>query len=213
MFRDFRNKSRHDGVAIALAWPETKCRQAGAWYDTLMKWAGVNKKGYYKVGHAAVVLISAQDGICHYFDFGRYHAPAGWGRVRDKETDHDLKIKLTAELSHNLKLLNYKEIYSEIQSNDSCHGTGVLHSAYCPVHFDRAFQTAVNIQDSSPHKYGPFVLSGTNCSRFVRTVILAGNPTPKMALPLSIPPTITPSPMTNIYALSNRFSNSPGEKL
>ena len=56
--------TKHDGFAIALAWPETLCKQAGAWYDYLLYYAGINRKGYYKVGHAAVVLVDDETQSC-----------------------------------------------------------------------------------------------------------------------------------------------------
>ena len=87
------------GIAIALAWPETWCKEAGSWYDRFMKIIGISKNGYYRVGHAAVVLVDTNSGRCHYFDFGRYHCPKGYGRIRDAETDHDLKIITQARFS------------------------------------------------------------------------------------------------------------------
>jgi hypothetical protein len=79
------------GFALALAWPETLCKQAGSWYDYHMHYLGINKKGYYKVGHSALVLVNQSSGNCQYFDFGRYHAPHGLGRVRSERTDNDLR--------------------------------------------------------------------------------------------------------------------------
>jgi len=46
------------GFAIALAWPETNCKNAGSWYDELMELLGISKNHHYKVGHAALILIS-----------------------------------------------------------------------------------------------------------------------------------------------------------
>ena len=38
-----------NGFAIAIAWPETLCKQASAWYDALLHHLSINKEGYYKV--------------------------------------------------------------------------------------------------------------------------------------------------------------------
>ena len=51
----FRNKN--SGLAIALAWPQTYCKQPGSWYDPVTEWLGINKNNYYRAGHAATVLI------------------------------------------------------------------------------------------------------------------------------------------------------------
>jgi len=80
-------------IAIILAWPETICKQTNAWYDGLMNKLKISKNGYYKVGHAAIVLVNSKKGEAHYFDFGRYHSPKGQGRVRDISTDYDLWVE------------------------------------------------------------------------------------------------------------------------
>ena len=40
-------------------------------------------------------------GNLRYFDFGRYHAPKDFGRVRDVETDGDVTIKTIAKIEKN----------------------------------------------------------------------------------------------------------------
>ena len=72
---------------ITIAWPEGMTASAGAWYDKIL-----SNKGKYRVGHAAIVLIDSETKKSYYFDFGRYHTPPGFGRVRDVETDPDLAI-------------------------------------------------------------------------------------------------------------------------
>ena len=46
----------------------------------------------YRVGHSAIILINNELESINYFDFGRYHTPNGFGRVRDEVTDPDLKF-------------------------------------------------------------------------------------------------------------------------
>lgn len=189
-----------NGFAIAIAWPETLCKQPGSWYDAPMQWIGVNKDNYYKVGHAAVVLINAS-GKCHYFDFGRYHAPFQYGRVRDAETDHDLEIKTQAVVRED-EVVNFSEILSELYFNSSCHGSGTLHASYCKINFGKAHNKAKMMQ-RAPIPYGPFKVNGTNCSRFVNTVILAGKPGLLYRFLLNYPKTLSPTPIGNVMALSN----------
>ena len=102
----------HNGIAIVLAWPETLCKQAGSWYDPVLQWVSINKNNYYKIGHAAIVLVDSKTGDCHYFDFGRYHAPYQHGRVRSAVTDHDLEIKTKASVNANSQLENLKKFYT-----------------------------------------------------------------------------------------------------
>lgn len=193
----------YNGFAIALAWPETMCRQAGAWYDPLMRLTGISKNYYYKVGHAAVILIESHSGKCHYFDFGRYHAPHGHGRVRDAETDYDLIIQTKAQFNSKHQITNFVEILAELQKNPSCHGTGQLHAAYCKITFEGAYKKAKQMQENSPHRYGPFIWKGTNCSRFVRTTILAGKPALKHLIKIQLPLTVSPSPKGNVKGLDD----------
>ncbi len=195
--------TNQNGFAIAIAWPETLCKQAGAWYDPLMQITGLSKNFYYKVGHAAVVLIENKTGRCNYFDFGRYHAPFGYGRVRDMETDHDLIIHTKAVYNNEWKIENFTEILAELQQNKSCHGTGKLHASYCSINFESAYRNAKKMQHESPYKYGPFVWNGTNCSRFVRTTILNGKPSIFYHLKVKIPLTISPTPLGNVKQLTN----------
>jgi len=192
------------GFAIALAWPETFCKQAGAWYDNFLNIISVSKNHHYKVGHAAIILVNDQNGKCFYFDFGRYHAPYGFGRVRNEETDHDLGINTKAIISKTGIIKNLIEILKELFYKQSCHGTGRIHAAYCRINFKKAFKTAKEWQAKSPSKYGPFIWNGTNCSRFVRTIILSGNPSLRNFIRLSLPLSITPTPIGNVRSLNQQ---------
>ncbi len=87
---------KYDGVAIAVAWPQFVGKQTGSWYDTPMRWLGINRDFHYKVGHAALILVNCHTGICHHLDCGRYHAPFQYGRVRDASTDFDVSIRAKA---------------------------------------------------------------------------------------------------------------------
>ena len=190
------------GFVIALAWPDTYCKQAGAWYDGLMNFFGIAKNNYYKVGHAALVLVNGTSGDCHYYDFGRYHAPFGHGRVRNHETDFDLELSIKAQINEQNQIENFSSILKNIFKNPACHGTGKLCASYCSVDYAAALEKAEKMQFHSPHAYGPFVYSGTNCSRFVRTVILAGKPPLKYLFKLAFPITFSPTPSTNVEALA-----------
>ena len=197
---------KHTGFAIALAWPQTFCKQPGSWYDPLALRIGLNKNHYYKVGHAALVLVDTKTGTCFYFDFGRYHAPYQHGRVRSAETDHELTMKTIPDFSpHNSNLLNYREILGEIQNNKACHGEGILYAAYCPVNFQAAFKKAIEMQQISPIPYGPFRIHGSNCSRFVNTVIRAGRPAWKYRFRLKYRVWLTPTPMNNVNSLDYKL--------
>ncbi|NJK93769.1 MAG: hypothetical protein HC905_01520 [Bacteroidales bacterium] len=199
-------QSKHTGFAIALAWPQTYCKQPGTWYDPITLFLGVNRNNYYKVGHAALVLIDSNSQEAHYFDFGRYHAPYKHGRVRSAETDHDLEVKTIPRLLANGETIeNYNDILQELQTNPACHGEGELHASYCPVNFEKAYAKAREMQENSPIPYGPFRLRGSNCSRFVNTAILAGKPDFRYRFNLKYRVPLTPTPMSNVNALEHQY--------
>lgn len=206
-------KTKNNGYAIALAWPETYCKQAGAWYDPLTFYLGINANHHYKVGHAAVILVNGRSGKCHYFDFGRYHAPFGYGRIRNQTTDDDLKISTKAIISDAGSIVNIHKILSELYHNPSCHGSGIIHATYAKIRFDLAFNTALKMQQRNPWKYGPFIRKGTNCSRFVRTIILSGKPRLLKALRLRFPLTLSPTPKGNVRSLDNMRILHPEKNL
>ena len=118
---------------IMLAWPEGYVRAAGAWYD---KFFSIN--GKYRVGHSAAVLINSKEGKAYYFDFGRYHTPQGYGRVRDEETDPDLVLPDINIKSD--KIVNLNDILVFLSKLKSTHGEGRL---YASVLSDVAFLTLI----------------------------------------------------------------------
>lgn len=193
------------GIAVALAWPSTYCKQPGAWYDIITNMLGFSPHHFYQVGHAALILINKKTRNCHYYDFGRYHAPFQHGRVRSEKTDPGLKIHTQAQLDQTGKtVINLDEILTELQHNEECHGDGALHASYCPVNFEKAIQKATILQDKSPIPYGPFQYGGSNCSRFVNDTIAAGSPPWIHWFKLRFLVWFTPTPMNNIQALQNR---------
>jgi hypothetical protein len=194
-----------NGFAVALAWPESFCKTAGAWYDILPRMLGILKNGYYQVGHAALILIDPATGHCSYYDFGRYHAPYGHGRVRSAKSDPELAVLTRAMFSEDGEMvLNYQDILQEVHNNKACHGDGKLYASISKVNYTRAHSKADKMQRLSPIKYGPFLLKATNCSRFVNTVLLAGNPGWMERFKLIFVRPLTPTTMTNVNALNKK---------
>ena len=197
--------NRQTGFAIAIAWPETYCKQSGSWYDRIMKFLNISENHYYKVGHAALVLINSETKKCHYFDFGRYHAPYQHGRVRSEITDHGLKVNTLAQFSEDGQSIeNFIEILTELQLNPECHGEGALHASYCKLDFEKSYQKAIQLQQRSPIAYGPFKYNGSNCSRFVNNSLSAGKPGLKSNIKLKYLIFFTPTPLNNVNSLQNK---------
>jgi hypothetical protein len=153
------------------------------------------------VGHSAVLLVEKQSGNCHYFDFGRYHSPKGKGRVRSKETDHDLTVHTKAIIRQN-QVENLDLIVEELSFNESTHGQGDLLASLTEIDFDKAMQLVKKRQSKTFTDYGPFILKGTNCSRFVQSVLLAGKPKLTNRVKLQFPYMVTPTPLYLVKCLS-----------
>lgn len=196
--------TKHNGMAIAIAWPEFIGKQPGSWYDTPMRWLGHNKKFQYKVGHASLILVDVASGNCSYFDCGRYHAPYQHGRIRDVATDANLEIHTKALISDH-KINNIDALLNEVQSNKSSFGMGPLYASYCPVNFHLAYTTIKKMQSKGAIPFGPFVINGINCCRFVRAGILAGNPAFKYQFRLRYLWPFKPMPITNVAFLSDKI--------
>jgi len=184
---------------ITLAWPEGMVAAPGSWYDKI-----ASHEGKYRVGHSAIVLINAKTQKSHYFDFGRYHTPKGYGRVRDAETDEDLSL-IDAEIRHG-NLLNLKDILIQLSIMKSTYGEGKMYaSLITEVNFDNAFSAAKILQKKGMLAYGPFTRKGTNCSRFVASLIKSSNPTFIKKLRLRFPFCISPSPKRNVSISNNHY--------
>lgn len=184
---------------ITLAWPEGVITAAGAWYDFFCA-----TNGKYRVGHSAIVLINSTTKKAHYFDFGRYHTQEGYGRVRDLETDPDTYI-IDAKITDG-EINNIKEILLHLSEMKSTHGEGKLYASLISnVDFNSGFEYAKNIQNKGMLPYGPFVRTGTNCSRFVAKVIEASGPPLIKKLRLKYPFCISPSPKRNVCIVNNHY--------
>jgi hypothetical protein len=184
---------------ITLAWPEGMVKASGAWYDNIL-----SQDGKYRVGHSALALVNSTTNKVHYFDFGRYHTPEGYGRVRDIETDQDTAV-IDAEISEN-KIVNIDEILLDLSQMKATHGEGKMYAAVLSVvDFKLAFNKAKGIQKKGMVPYGPFVRPGTNCSRFVAKVINASGPSFIKKLRLKYPFCISPSPKRNVCITNHHY--------
>jgi hypothetical protein len=184
---------------ITLAWPEGMVMSAGSWYDKVFA-----KNGKYRVGHSAMLLVNGETQETHYFDFGRYHTPLGYGRVRDKVTDPDLKI-MDAVITSS-ELVNIEDILIQLSEMKATHGEGKMYASLIDnIDFDNAYKTAKDMQSKGMLSYGPFVRPGTNCSRFVASVIKASRPSFIKRLRLKYPFCISPSPKRNVCITNHHY--------
>ena len=196
---------QNDSIII-LAWPQTPAKVIGRWYDPITKWAGYIKDGYYKAGHAAAVLVDHSSGELHYFDFGRYHMPSKLGRARNKVTDPGLHIKTKPIITNENNILNIEDIIIELNNNKVCHGIGPLYASVLEnVSFKHAYDFAIGIQNKDAVPYGPYNISGTNCSRFITSIAKKSKPSGKIKFRLSASILLTPLTKANVFACNNVY--------
>ena len=185
---------------IVLAWPEGEVTAAGAWYDPLF-----STDGKYRVGHSALILINSENKELLYFDFGRYHTPTGFGRVRDKETDPDIDIPISAKIENN-RIKNIEEILIHTRNKKANHGEGKLYASVLKnINFISSYTFAKKIQEKGIIPYGPFVPKGSNCSRFVSATIRKSNPNLIKSLRLQFPFSLSPSPKRNVSISNHNY--------
>ena len=187
-------------LIIVLAWPEGMVAAAGGWYDKVL-----STNGKYRVGHSALILVNTATNQLNYFDFGRYHSPFGFGRVRDLETDPDISLKSKPIISGN-SIDNIMEILLEISNLKATHGHGTLYASILKnIDFNKAYEKAKEMQNMGLISYGPVVLTGTNCSRFVASIMRASKPHCLTKLRLRLPFCLSPSPKRNISIANSSY--------
>ena len=192
------------GTIIPLAWPDTPVIKEGKWYDGIMRKLGFLKNGFYKAGHAALVLVNHETEEFHYFDFGRYQTPKKHGRVRSSFTDPDL-ILHTQPIIKADKIDNIKELMQELSSLEATHGEGrLIASTIFVKNVHKAFDKAKQMQKREAIIYGPFNIGGTNCSRFVAQTAKASNLGLVKNLLIRIPYTVTHTTITNVKIINDK---------
>ena len=188
---------------IVLAWPDTKVICEGKWYDRPMRWVGAIKDGYYNAGHAAFLLINNTSGDIQYFDFGRYHTPMKYGRVRSKLTDPDIEMKHKASINNGV-ITNLEEVLLERYNNKACHGNGRLTAAIVKnINYEKAYNKVIQMQTREAIPYGPFELRGTTCSRLVAQTVLVSTKDWLTKLLIIFPYTVSATPRSNNKVLND----------
>lgn len=192
------------GTIIPLAWPDTPVIKEGKWYDRIMTFLGFLKNGFYKAGHAALVLVNHETEEFHYFDFGRYQTPNKHGRVRDSWTDPDLTLNTKPRIKNN-KVQNIGELMNELANLEATHGEGRLIASMLQVDdVEKALKKAKDIQSREAVIYGPFNIGGTNCSRFVAQTAKASNLGAIKNILIRFPYTITHTTITNVKIINEK---------
>jgi hypothetical protein len=192
-----------NSAVIPLAWPELTARGPEKIWRVLRK-VRVVKNVNFKVGHAAMVV--ALDHEFHYFDFGRYITPLGFGRARSAETDPKLALNLIPEWSNDGKLLNSEALFQELEDiKIATHGDGPM---FASVHYEaniiKLLSYVKSVIDLGYTRYNAFQTKDSNCARFVAKSLLAGwSKESHYRGRFKTPITIAPTPYFNVVAAAS----------
>lgn len=169
------------------------------WFSPFLHFIGIGKKNYVRAGHAAIVLINKETGKIEYYDYGRYVAPDSYGRVRSKETDHELDFQLKAKIVND-EIENLDEILQFLGTHPSLtHGEGKLLASVCnEVDYKKAKLYIAKMQKAYFIRYAVFIKKASNCSRFVTTTLIASVTNNKIRKRLKQSTYFSPSTIGNV---------------
>ena len=161
-------------IILTLAYPDTIVMVADEWYSPYLRFLGVGKKNYLRAGHAALVLIDKATSILEYHDFGRYITSIPNGRVRGKDTDHELDFPIKAIIEKDT-IKNLNEILEFFATHPKLtHGEGKLVASVCnAVDYEKARTHITEQQNRHFIRYAAFVKGACNCARFVTSALIA----------------------------------------
>jgi len=187
------------GLIITLGYPETIVRVAEEWYSPFLRFVGVGKKNYVRAGHAALVLIDKKTGVLEYYDFGRYITSQPYGRVRGRDTDHELDFALKA-IIENDKVVNLNEILHFLATQPKLtHGEGPLYASVCnAVNYKRARTYIDGMLSRNFVNYAAFAKDACNCARFVTDALIASVTDLEVQQKLKHSKWFTPSTLGNV---------------
>jgi len=189
----------NSGIILTLAYPETIVMVADEWYSPFLRYLGIGKKNYVRAGHAALVLISKETGELEYHDFGRYITSIPNGRVRGKDTDHELDFPLKAEIV-NGGIANLEEILRFLGTHPKLtHGEGKLIASLCDaIDYTKARAHITMMQNKHFIRYAAFKKEACNCARFVTDALIAGTTNKDIKRRLIRSKYFTPSTVGNV---------------
>lgn len=189
----------NSGIVLTLAYPETIVMVADEWYSPYMRFLGIGKKNYVRAGHAALVLINKSTGELEYHDFGRYISPIPNGRVRGKDTDHELDFPIKAFVKGDT-IENLNEILMFLGTHPKrTHGDGKLIASVCStVDYEKARNHITRMQNRHFIRYAAFIKDACNCARFVTDSLIASVTDVKIKNRLKQSKWFTPSTIGNV---------------
>lgn len=193
-----QSKTTYNDIALILTWPDATIRGDEKWMMFFRK-IGIVKNLNFKVGHTGIVIIKRETGKMHFYDFGRYITPRGYGRARSEFSDPRLDIKLNAKFKND-RIANLSEIVERFEELKSAmYGEGVL---YFSIAYGINFKLAKAYGDYCVHQgsspYGAIAPDNNNCSRFITRMLMRSSKRYNWRHSINFPETIKASPISNV---------------
>jgi hypothetical protein len=200
-----KKEKKYDDIAVVLAFPDNWAKGERL-RDRLLYKLRIIYTQYYKVGHAALLLIERRTGTVEYFDFGRYITPQKRGRVRSRDTDPKLAIPIKAEFDHSGDIRNLLEIMTYLESiSDATHGSGrTFFSERRHIDFRLAKKYINRLISKGSILYISIGPVGMNCASFVLRTLLKSAKASLSLWKLYFPETLSPSPIGNVVNSSSK---------
>jgi len=199
-------RKKDTDILIPLAWPDALVTRNSMRYDIPFQWIGFCRNNKYRVGHAAVLLIERSSGTITYFDCGRYGMPTQQARIRSMETDPALEVPFKAEFSKDWTLKNLESILTFSNNHKQFHAEGkMLASVFYGASYKKWVDYSHALQSQWVIPYWPFIIHGSNCSRFVNNVCRQSYSCRYTRIRWRFPRSWTPSTWHNITVNENYF--------
>ncbi len=189
----------YNDFLIPMGFPNWKIYLPDEWYKPILQSLGYNKDGLTGLGHSLIVMVERKTGTIIYADFGRYCVPMGMGRARMHFEDPTLTVPFKAKIEGD-KIQNLQAIIEWVYQAFNIHMSGgpLIYKVLNQASFKNSYNTAKRFCETGFMRYHIFGKKNSNCSRFVRSVLLDGMD-PKTIDWGYRYTVITPTPVDNVF--------------
>ncbi len=196
----------YNDFLIPMGFPNWKIYLPDQWYKPILQRLGFNKDGLTGLGHSLIVMVNAEDGEIVYADFGRYCVAPTMGRARMYIEDPLLKVPFKAIIKDG-QIENILEIVKWVYDAFNIHMSGgpLIYKVLGNASFDKSFALAKEFCEKGFMHYNIFGKKNSNCSRFVRSVLIEGRRPGSLDFAFRFG-LITPTPVDNVFLLDRHRS-------
>jgi len=184
---------------IPMAFPNWRIYLPDQWYRPILHGLGYNKDNTTSLGHSLILLINGITGDVEYSDFGRYCVPPGLSRARLSIEDPLLKVPIKAKIK-GTEIININELMNWVYDAKHIHHSGgpLLYKVLPHCSFNKAYSFGLSMIERGFVEYNIFGKQKSNCSRYVRDVIMSSLDPTKVDFGYKYG-VLTPTPVDNVF--------------